>query len=113
MTTLYTECFVVPPGVDYNTALKQIDTQKLAAKISSLEIEHQNQIFILMLEYWKQNDTQNFNKIVNSLSNRKIFLPHSFSTMKGDIHVLGELGHLPQNLLLVLNNYCNMIFKKE
>jgi hypothetical protein len=113
MSKLFEECFVIPIGLDYQTALQQIDPQKLASKISSVEIEHQNQIFILCLEFCKRQDPGSYHKMINSRNNRKVNLPYGFSTMKGDIHITGDLTTVPSNLLLILNNYCNFIFKKD
>jgi hypothetical protein len=112
MSQLFTRCFFVPDGQKYPECVQQIDIQKLSSKISSLETENQNDIFILILEYCKTYDQANFAKITNMAGNKKIYLPYSLTTLKNNIHVSGSLKNFPPNLLLIINNYCNIIFNK-
>ena len=110
MSTLFETCFFVPTGQIYPECVQQIDQQKLCTKMSSLGQEQQNEIFLLILEYCRVYDLANYGKIMNTINNKKIYLPYSLSTLKNNVHVKGTVANFPPNLLLSINNYCNLVF---
>jgi len=110
---LFRSCFYVPVGQVYETYVKQINTQNLSSKMSTLPHDNQIQLFLLITEYCKQHDSNNYSKIIGSVNKKKLYLPYGLTTLKDNIHVQGPITNLPINLILTLDNYCRMVLEKK
>jgi len=110
---LFQSTFYVPKDKQYDQHVRQINTQELASKMSTLPIANQNQLFILILEYCNQQDGNQYQKIMESSKKKKLYLPYGLTTMKENIHVQGSLNNVPVNLLLMFDNYCNNVLEKK
>jgi hypothetical protein len=110
---LVNKCYFTPPNSRFPEDFQKMDVIQWSQKISTLTPEQHVDIFLLILEYCRNQDVPTFNAMVNSLSHKKLVLPYGLTVLPGGNGVtkkfLTDVDTFPPLLNLLLHNYFNLI----
>jgi hypothetical protein len=113
VTALVNKCYFTPPDMRYPEDFMRVDPVQMSQKIAALNPEQHLDIFLIILEFCKNQDIPSFNMMINSLSNKKISLPYGLNVLPGGNGVMKkfvtEQDTFPPLLNLLLHNYFNLV----